>query len=209
MRGRRRTDNILVSVPPAVPPPPALTPEHLRQLAEAHRASARIRRAVSIATIDGWSIAAFAVLNCVCGISSISSLLVGAALGAIAFVELRSAGQLRRLEPRALRTLGRNQLALASLLIVYACWGIYAELSGPGAYAAAVASDPELAPMLAPIEGMMRQMAIVTYVGLIGVALLAQGGLALFYFSRLKHLQDYLQHTPGWIIDMQRAGLSI
>ena len=209
MRRRWRTDNHFVSVSPALPQPPSLNPQHLEQLAAAHRDGAKIRRTVAIATFDGWSIAVFALLSCLCGFNSVTSLLMGFGLGVIAFVELRSAGQLRRLEPGALRIMGRNQLALATLLILYALWSIYGELTGPGAYAAAIASDPELSQMLAPIEGLVRHMVILTYVGLIGVALLGQGGLAWFYFSRLKHLRDYLQRTPGWIADMQRAGPSL
>jgi len=48
------------------------------------------------------------------------------------------------------------------------------------------------------------QLSTVQNTGLIAVALLVQGGTALYYFSRQKHLLRYLQQTPPWIQQMQR-----
>ena len=36
-----------------------------------------------------------------------------------------------------------------------------------------------------------------------------QGGTALFYLSRLRHLREYVQNTPQWLIQMQRAGVQV
>ena len=36
-------------------------------------------------------------------------------------------------------------------------------------------------------------------------ALLAQGGLALYYLRRRRHVIDYLAHTPPWVVALQRA----
>jgi mannose/fructose/N-acetylgalactosamine-specific phosphotransferase system component IIC len=46
----------------------------------------------------------------------------------------------------------------------------------------------------------------ILYSSLIAVAIFAQGGTALYYFSRQKYLQRYVQETPAWILEMQRAG---
>ena len=36
-----------------------------------------------------------------------------------------------------------------------------------------------------------------------------QGGMAWFYASRRKHLDEYVRQTPAWVLDAQRAGLVI
>jgi hypothetical protein len=35
------------------------------------------------------------------------------------------------------------------------------------------------------------------------------GALAWYYFSRAKHVRAYVERTPGWIVEMQRAGVSV
>jgi len=47
------------------------------------------------------------------------------------------------------------------------------------------------------------------YGAMIAVALFAQGGLALFYFTRRKHIDAYLAKTPAWILAMQRGGIAL
>ena len=39
------------------------------------------------------------------------------------------------------------------------------------------------------------------------VAVFGQGGTALFYLSRRRHVEAYLRDTPQWIVDAQRAGM--
>jgi hypothetical protein len=185
---------------------PALSEEHLRQLAASHAATRKIRRAISVAHADGWGVAVFGVLSLLLGITSISGVLVGAALCAVAFVELSSARRLRRLEPKATRVLGFNQLALAGVLIVYASWRIFHEMNGTGEYAEIAASDPRLGEMLGPVEGLTRLITLAIYGGMIAVAVFAQGGLALYYFTREKYVRAYVSETPEWVLAVQRAG---
>lgn len=189
--------------------PPPLSAEHLQQLAAARTAAGKIRRAAVIANVDGVSIAVFAALTCLGSVGSVPGMLLGGGMGLVAAVELRNAGRLRLLQPQAARTLGLNQLALAAMLILYASWCIYAELTGPGAYASIKAADAQVATMLGPIEELTRLIVLAVYAGVIAVALLAQGGLAVFYFSRVKHIRAYLTQTPDWILQMQRAGVSL
>ena len=151
----------------------------------------------------------FAALTCLCSLGSVSGVLLGLGMAVIAAMELRSAERLRRLQPQAARTLGLNQLALAAMLILYALWSIHAELTGEGAYASLKASDAQLAAMLGPVEELTRMVVLAVYGAVIAVAILAQGGLAVFYFSRVKHIQAYLTQTPEWILQMQRAGVSL
>jgi hypothetical protein len=206
------TDNrgVTATTLPLPPPlPPAASPlaaEHLQQLAAAKVAGKRISRAVAVARFDGWSVAAFAGLTFLFGFTSLPSVVMAAGLGAVAFVELRGAGRIRQLQSDAARVLGFNQLALGALLIAYAAWQIYGQLTGTGEYAQIAASDPQLAQMLAPVEDLTRMIVVGVYGGLIVVSLAAQGGLALFYFTRAKHVRDYVRQTPAWIVNLQKAG---
>ena len=183
-----------------------LSEHHLRELEAARVTGRKIGRAVAIARFDGWSIAVVAGLTLLFGFTSISGVLMAAGLGAVAFFELRGATALRRLDPAAARIMGVNQLALGSLLVAYSLWRIYATLTGPGPYAEAAATDPALAKALAPIEDLMRLVTLAANAGLIVVAFVAQGGLAAYYFSRVKHVQEYLAQTPAWVVAVQKSG---
>ena len=204
------TDNQPVIFPPPLPgfAAPLLSEEQLQQLASARLTARKIRRAVSVATFDGWTIAIFAALSLVCGFSSVRGVGMGAGMAVIAGIELTGAGRLRRLDPRAARMLGFNQLAFAMLLIVYAIVSLHGELTS-GLSSQLSGIDPAAVDMLKPYEGLVRQITIAVYGSLIAVAVLAQGGTALFYFSRTKHVEAYLKQTPAWIVQMQRAGISL
>jgi hypothetical protein len=183
-----------------------LTPDHLRQLSAAQALGKKLARAVTVALFDGWSIAAFATLTFLFGLGSIPGMLVGAGMGGIAYFELRGARGLRRLDPRAARTLGFNQCALASLLIGYALWSIVRELTGTGEYAALAASDPQLGEALKPIEALTRMLSLAVNFGLIVLSLIAQGSLAAYYFSRVRYIRSYVEQTPAWIVAVQKSG---
>jgi len=185
---------------------PALSPEHLHQLSAAQARGRKIGRAIAVARFDGWSVATFGFLTFLLGITSPSSILLGALMGLVAFIELRTARSLRRLKPEAARTLGFNQLALGSLLAAYAVWQVYRELTGAGDYAEIAASDPQLGEMLKPVEGITRLFTLALYGGLFAFACLAQGGMALFYFSREKYVRAYVKETPQWVITVQQTG---
>lgn len=194
--------------PEIVPVPssgPRLSDEHLRQLAASHAATRTIRRAIGVARFDGWAVGVFAALTILFGVGSISGIVLGAALGAVAAVELSAANRLRRFDVAATRVLGFNQLALAAVLTAYALWRIHAVVTGPGAYAA-YAGEADLARALAPVEDLTRLINLVTYAALIAIAVFAQGGLSLYYFTRAAHVRAYLAQTPGWVIDIQKAG---
>jgi hypothetical protein len=131
-------------------------------------------------------------------------------MGIIAYVEFTGAAKLKQLNAEAPRKLAFNQLALAALLIGYATWSLYTGLSGPSALMSSeAAQDPMVAEMLAPYEGIERQITALVYIVLILVAIFAQGGTALFYFSRTKYVKAYVQETPAWIVAMQRAGFGL
>jgi hypothetical protein len=195
--------------PPIAQALPQFSEENLRQLATARTASRKIRRAVSVANFDGWSIAIFGALSIGFGLGDVSSMAIGVLLGAIAFVELRSAAQLKRLKVEATRTLAWNQVAFATLLIVYAVWRLYAT-SRPGAISSQLGlDDPQVASMLAPAEDLTRLLMRAIYGGLIAVAVFFQGGLAWYYHTRARMLRKYLADTPPWILTLQEQGVAL
>jgi hypothetical protein len=196
---------------PAVPvaAPPQLSPEHHRQLAVARKAVRKLRRTISVANFDGWTVAVFAALTLLTSITDPSGLFMGLGMAAVAYVELQSVGRLRQLDTRATRTLALNQIALASILTIYALWRLHAGMTGVSPYAAYKSADPQLARMLQPVESITHLVTTVLYCTMIAVAFFAQGGLALFYFTRGKHIDAYLAQTPRWIIEMQKSGVAL
>lgn len=197
----------VVMMPPPIPA--ALASEQLMQLSEAQRAGKKIRRAAVVATSDAWGIAIFAALTFIGGLFSPSGLILGLGMGIVATVEFKGAYRLRRLDERAARMLGWNQLALAGMLILYALWSIYGTLTTDNTWEMIQAAGPEVGEMIRPMAGLMRQLTVLVYTSLIAVALFAQGGMAWYYFSRIKHIRVYLSKTPIWILQMQRSGVSI
>lgn len=191
-----------------IPPQPAaspLTAEHLRQLAAAHASLKKIRTAVVVAKIDGWTIGAFGGISLLLGCTSVAGWIVGAGLIAVAVVELRAAKRLGRLDASAPRTLAINQFCLGGLLILYALWRIYLEYTGQGILETIKTVDPHTAKQLADVEHLVRLIAVAIYGVLIGVAVFCQGGLAVYYLARGRLLRDYLARTPQWVISMQRT----
>jgi hypothetical protein len=198
--------------PPPVPAAPQLLPHHMMELHAAGLAGRKVRRAAGVATVDGWTIAIFGALTMLVGLTDVPSLAIGAALVAIAVIELRGAARLRRLDPRAVRVLGWNQVTLGALLLGYAAWRLVALRRGDGGVSAVLgeaASDPQVREMLAPVAALTRQIMVWTYAAVAAIAVAGPGSLAWYYFSRGRHVREYLARTPEWIVTMQRAGVTV
>ena len=161
-----------------------------------------------MAIFDGWCIAIFGGLTVLTGLSSLPSLMLGCGMCLVAHFEFRGASQLRRLDPGALHRLMRNQLALGSMLLLYGLWNFITALTHPTPLADA-ASHPDVANMLQPFEDLSRLISGTVYATIMLVAVFVQGGTALFYHRRARHLASYLSQTPPWILEMQRNGLGL
>jgi hypothetical protein len=194
---------------PLHPTAPQLTEANLRELAASKLALSRINRAVTVARFDGWTIALFAGLSLLCGFSSPVGVILSLALGGIAAVELYSAIALKKLDPESTRRLGINQLVLCGILILYFLWCIHETSTGQGIFTQAIQSDPSIAQSLGSDQSLINGISELFYELLIVVSLLAQGGMALYYFSRRKHVEAFLRETPAWIIDTLKAGFSL
>ena len=189
-------------------PPPVDIPQ---QLASANKAWTKLRRASNYAAFDGWTLTVLGALTLICGgYSSVAGVVIGLILLGTGLFELRCVRQLRRLNSSALRQMAYNQLGLAAVLILYATVSlIQIRMTSAGGQSGGLAADveQELAEAGASakdVEDQISTAALILYSGLIAFALLAQGGTAMYYFSRQKHLKQYLQETPDWIQHMQR-----
>jgi hypothetical protein len=197
---------------PSIPTSPQLSEQNLRELAEARKSLRKVGRAVSVARFDGWTIAIFAGLTFLMGVTDPGNILMALGLGTAAYFELTGASRLRRLDGSAIRMLGFNQFGLAALLTVYALWRIHVELSVGGMITKMIPSDQMDAQVLGPLGNVvenLRPLVIAFYGTVIAVAILGMGAMAWFYFSRRKYLEAYLTQTPEWIIAMQKTGLTL
>ncbi|HEX8520862.1 MAG TPA: hypothetical protein VF669_01315 [Tepidisphaeraceae bacterium] len=200
-----------VSAAPAV----GLTPDQLREISEARTRVRKIRSAVTLARFDFWGTAIFGGLTVLGSLVSFSlpGLLLGLAMAAVAYFEHHGANDLSNLELTAPRRLACNQLFFAAALLAYAAWTLFYGLNHLEQYTGLIASQmpPELSDssMVISINSLTKLILILLYGTLAVVALTVQPGTALFYFSREKHLRAYLSQTPRWILDAQRAGVSL
>jgi hypothetical protein len=207
----------VTAAPVIVPSPHVLgaagvSPENLRQLAEARQRAVKIRRAAFVATLDGWSVGLFGALTFLCGLFSWIGLLLGAIMLGVAWVELRGVRRLRRLDSDAATTLGFNQIVLGGALLAYAIYGLWGVFHDRSALLdQLVGSAPELAamPEMGSLQTLARVIGILIYGTLAAVAIFGQGATAWYYFSRRRHIDAYLRDTPPWIIDAHRAGMPL
>jgi hypothetical protein len=185
------------------------TREHLAQIAAAKTLGRKIRRAVTYATIDGWTIAVFGALTALTSLFSALGLGLGAGMIIVAWFEFRGAAALKRLDLNAPKRLAINQIALGGLLFLYAAISLGTSLTQPSAISAEIGNDPQLNSMLGPIDDLTRTIYIAVYATLMAVAILGPGMNAVYYLTRRSHIQTYLRETPTWILDLQRAGMSL
>ena len=153
----------------------------------AARALRRLRRGRSVARFNGWSEAIFAGLAILFGIFSFASLVVGVALGVIAWRELRWGRELGRLDARAPRALAMNQMYLLAGVFVYCGWQLYTGLTGPST----LEQHPELSQLSSAgvdldIDGLYRTTMLATYISVAVLSVFLQGMTAWWYASLRK-----------------------
>jgi hypothetical protein len=186
---------------------PGLTPDQLKQIGDARLRSKKIRKGVSVAMFDGWTVGLFGGLTLLFGIFSPVGLILGAGMIAIAYVELRGAKRMRLLDPQSPRMLAWNQVVLGGLLLAYASYSLWTIYTGRTDMQTEIAKYPELTDVVGDMDRLSKLIGLLIYGTLMAVAIFGQGGTALFYLSRKKHIEAYLRETPSWIIDAQRSGM--
>jgi archaellum biogenesis protein FlaJ (TadC family) len=68
-------------------------------------------------------------------------------------------------------------------------------------------ATPELEAMLGSLDefdGLYRTIIVAFYATVILVSAIFQGLNALYYFTRRKYVNAYLQETPAWVQEIER-----
>lgn len=189
------------------PTPAPLTPEQLALIAQATLRSKKLHRTQFVAALDTGFTACCALTTLLCGIFSLTALLLGLSLSLTALNGYRGLRLLKRWDLRAPRILAYNQLLLAGIVTLYALFCIYdASIHPP--FAATTNTDPELSSLLQPYEHLTTRLVQGFYLAVIVGTLLTQGLTALYYWSRQKPLRTYLTETPEWIRQLQTTLLT-
>ncbi len=188
---------------------PTLTDAHFAEVRQAVRDRRRVKAAARTALSSGSITLMIGVLAApfVLVWPSASGVMIVAGMCAVGAVELFGYRRMRRAEPSAARLLGANQLAFLGLISLYCVMQMVA-FSPEEAQAAAL--SPEVQAQLSAVPEMagaindlvLRWAPIVTYGFyslLIGLSVCFQGGMALYYFTRRKHIERFNQATPQWI----------
>jgi hypothetical protein len=179
---------------------PALTPEQQRELDDARQRARGFMKAARTATFNIWTIGSFGAITLLFGLFSLTALVLGIGMAVVTWNEYRGRTMLRRFDPAGPRLLGRNQLGLMALIVVYAVWSMVQTRAHP---------DPELAQMDQILggdtSGLVAQLTMIVYLGVIAVTVIFQGLMARYYFRRIPMVEAYLRDTPGWVLDLQRA----
>jgi hypothetical protein len=183
---------------------------HLEQIAVAKKRGKKIRRALGVATLSAWTTAVFGGLTVIFSITSPVGLLLGAGMCIVAFIEFRSVGELKRLDATAPRRMAINQLAFGVMLFLYGAINFYTSWRATNSE---ILSDPQIAqlsPEVADMAGKWeRGITMAVYAIIMLAAFLGPGLTAWYYNTRTRYIKDYVSQTPQWILDLQRAGMSL
>ena len=194
------------SLPYASPVPPSLSPEQMAQLQVTRKNFAKVRRATTMALVDGWTTAIFGGLTTLLSLGSVPALVLGLGMVIIGYLQLRSTARLKRLDAGSLKQMAVHQIALGILLCAYGAYSLWQVKHNPPFIAARMVSDPEMAEI---VENLAQQLFVSLYVSLMVVALAGGGLMALYYYTRRKYVHAYRDQTPRWITDLQQAGMTI
>ncbi len=187
-----------------LPPPPALSPEHLEAIAIARRRGRKVTRAASVAAFSGWTLACFAFITILSGLFSLPDLFVGAGLAGVAYAELRGSKKLRAFDLAGPRWLGFNQMALGGLLLLYGGWGLFQALVAASPYEPYLSGGGRMAEILEPIDRLNRTVMVAFYVLVLCAGVTAPACGSVYYFTRRRHVVRFLANTPKWVVETIR-----
>jgi hypothetical protein len=194
------------------PPPEVFTLAHSQELARAGDRAKKVRKAARVAGFNGWMSALVAVCSAPFALYGWDGLVVAVALAIVAFNEFRGRKRLLAFDPSAAALLGWNQLGLLATIIVYCLWMLYTGLAGGNPLAADLKSNPEIGEVLGGTGGfdeLYRQIVVAFYGLVILLSVIFQGANAYYYFTRRKYVEAYLDETPTWVRELQRATSSL
>ncbi len=176
-----------------------LSAEQKEQIVAASTALHALLRPTRVARANAWTIAIFGVLTILWGLVAGGGLVVGAALLAVAWNELRGVRRLRTLDPEGARILGWNQVILAAVVGGYCAAAIMN---------AAAAPDPSMAELeeLAGFSAdLVAEITMVVYGGVAVLVAIVQALLARWHLRAGSRLAEFVAETPPWIVEVLRA----
>ena len=181
------------------------SPKPLDQLPQDTTCVCKVRRTISIASLNAWSFAVFAAASTVLLFGStftIAGVGITFALFAVSYNEFRGKKMLGELKPGGCDVLGWNQLGLLAALSVYCVWSIIWGFLYPSPLSEILTEHPEILEPYSEIErrdiremfdildDMWAGIIAAVYGGVILGTLIYQGGNAWYYFTRRKYVEQ-------------------
>ncbi|RPI60832.1 MAG: hypothetical protein EHM48_06605 [Planctomycetaceae bacterium] len=197
---------VKLSPPPTVPPLGESEFAAIRHATDRYqplRRAARVAKSSSIITL----FIGITAIPLVLFWPSWDSALVTLGLCIIGVVEYKGSGRIRRAETNAGAFLAKNQLALLGVITLY-CVVQMLTFSTGAIKDAAISPEfrSELGGMTSvdkTIDSQIDRYAPMFYYGFYGlvifVSILSQGGMALYYFTRRRHIEAFNAQTPQWV----------
>lgn len=184
-----------------------LTAEQIADVRAASVRGRKVRRACAVAKFDAWATAIFAGFTLACAALSPWALLVGLPMAAIAWNSFMGLKLLEAYDLRGPRRLGANQILLMALIFAYCIWQIVAIFT-LGSITTLYPQLEQLGPTYgidtSNLDTVVRVLVVVVYGAVMVASFLTQGGMALYYFTRARHVRAYLDKTPDWVLELHR-----
>ena len=211
---RSLADALQTAFPGKSPGDDPLSASNRRELASARDRARSIRRAARLASFNGWTTAAAAVLSgaFLAFDRSAAAITVTAGLAVVAYNEFRGRRRLLSFDPSGATLLGWNQLGLLAMVVGYCLWmlnGSNADVNEILAGQLNTAAERELLGSFGDLNGLYRTVTLGLYGGAIVLSLLFQGGNAVYYFSRRRHVEDFVAETPLWVREIQSGSIPV
>ncbi|HMC10217.1 MAG TPA: hypothetical protein VKH44_02960 [Pirellulaceae bacterium] len=191
-----------------------LSATHRRELAAARERAKAIRKAARVAGFNGWTTAAAAAFSAMFLLFDRSPVAIAITLGLsiITYNEFRGRKRLLNFDASAATMLGWNQLGLLAMIVVYCLWSLLGSAGEADAVRAELKSYSDLDAALGAaggFEGMFKTVSYGLYGGVIVLSVIFQGGNALYYFTRRRHVEDFIAETPQWVRDVQGGSVPV
>lgn len=184
-----------------------LTASQRYELTAARDRAKAIRKASRVAAFNGWTAAIIAACSLPFALFDRSGLILAVGLAIVAFNEFRGRKRLLMYDPSAATLLGWNQLAFLMMIVAYCLWSLYSSLGDTGTLSNELKQYHELDQALGAagggFENLVKSFTYGLYGGVIVLSLIFQGGNALYYFSRRRHVEDFIAETPDWVREVQ------
>ena len=185
--------------PPPLPQQGAPSPEQIANLQQTGDSYRVISKTAAVANFSGITtlIIALGSASFTAFDPGIAGVLATVILAAVGTVELVGRKKLLRGDASATRILAFNQLAFLAAIIIYCCM----QMAMFSLSSLTKEIPPELGPIDPSTQQLIRQLWNGFYILLIFLSLVFQGGLALYYHRKAKHV-DRFRSAQDWEKDL-------